>query len=374
MKTLKSTVGMVLLAALLSGCNQPTSASVAASTSTSPSVASASASASASVVSTRDSSADLKEADLKIVAPQGAPAAALAGFAGTSTSPNPNLTLQSASLMTGEFSKGTADFIIFDSVNGLKLSAKNNNNYQLARMVTFGNLYLIATGNDTNGTFDKTDFTIGYGQGLLPDLAFKAVYPEGDSKAGDSTVAGDTGAYIDGYVPAVSDTAAVLVSGKFNAVNVDYVVSSYPVVLSAMGKNAKLSVKENISASFGTKYSTSGFPQAALFVKTASASDVTRQSAITSFLTDFDSAVTDLATNNGTAMVKAMSDYSSDATEQGKYFGFNQSVLTGCQANGKNALAFITKDKNPNLTEFAKFQTPLGFTVSASQLSSYYPL
>jgi hypothetical protein len=141
-----------------------------------------------------------------------------------------------------------------------------------------------------------------------------------------------------------------------------------------MGKNAKLSVKENISASFGTKYSTSGFPQAALFVKTASASDVTRQSAITSFLTDFDSAVTDLATNNGTAMVKAMSDYSSDATEQGKYFGFNQSVLTGCQANGKNALAFITKDKNPNLTEFAKFQTPLGFTVSASQLSSYYPL
>ena len=43
-------------------------------------------------------------------------------------------------------------------------------------MLTFGNLYVVATGNDDNDHLDESDLIVGYGENLVPDLAFKAVY------------------------------------------------------------------------------------------------------------------------------------------------------------------------------------------------------
>ncbi|MFA6624935.1 MAG: hypothetical protein WCS80_04160, partial [Bacilli bacterium] len=79
----------------------------------------------------------------------------------------------------------------------------------------------------------------------------------------------DSEKYIDGYLDSVSATAPIMVSGKSEGRNVDYVISSYPVIYNATLKNTKLSVKENLAEKFGTKYSTDGFPQAGLFIKTS---------------------------------------------------------------------------------------------------------
>jgi len=106
-----------------------------------------------------------------VTCPQGAPAAALARYASSD-----ELTLTQPANVSAAFTKGEEDFIVFDSVNGLKLSAKNGGNYLLARMVTFGNLYVVSTGNDEDGVLSNDDYIVSYGEGLVPDLAFKAVY------------------------------------------------------------------------------------------------------------------------------------------------------------------------------------------------------
>ena len=74
------------------------------------------------------------------------------------------------------FVNKNADFVIFDAVNGVKQSKLNNNSYKLVRMVTFGNLYIVATGNDEDQKISDEDMIVSYGEGLVPDLAFKAVF------------------------------------------------------------------------------------------------------------------------------------------------------------------------------------------------------
>ena len=105
-----------------------------------------------------------------IISPQGAPAASLARYGKSG-----KLTLAQAQQVRAAFTSAESDFIIFDSVNGLKLAGDN---YRLARMVTFGNLYVISTGNDDDGVMDDEDNIFSYGEGLVPDMAFKKVYPE----------------------------------------------------------------------------------------------------------------------------------------------------------------------------------------------------
>ena len=113
------------------------------------------------------------ELNFNVVAPMGAPNAALAKFASSD-----KLTLTAPANVSASLVKGEADFIIFDSVNALKLSKQNNSNYKLVRMVTYGNLYIVATGNDDNNELDDSDNIVSYGEGLVPDIAFKATYGE----------------------------------------------------------------------------------------------------------------------------------------------------------------------------------------------------
>ncbi|MCH3966892.1 MAG: hypothetical protein LKE52_04690 [Bacilli bacterium] len=107
-----------------------------------------------------------------VASPMGAPSVAFARYA----SDTENYVTEAPTAVSAEFASGAKDFIVFDSVNGLALSKKNSGNYLLVRMVTFGNLYLVATGNDTDGTFSNDDFIYGFGENKVPDLAFKAVY------------------------------------------------------------------------------------------------------------------------------------------------------------------------------------------------------
>lgn len=107
-----------------------------------------------------------------IITPKGAPSAVFSRYG----KEKELVDFASPSQVSAEFTKQEKDFIVFDSVNGTKLSAKNDHSYQLVRMVTFGNLYLVSTGNDEDGKIDNEDMIVSYGENLVSDLAFKAVY------------------------------------------------------------------------------------------------------------------------------------------------------------------------------------------------------
>ena len=174
---------------------------------------------------------------------------------------------------------------------------------------------------------------------------------------------------ISSYVKSVAETAPVLQTGKYGGEDVDYVITSQPVLFASQQKNSALSVYANVAEEFGKKYSTDGFPQAGLFIKKSLAEDTAKANDIYSFLATVDEDSKDLV-NGAANAVSNMASYSSDVTVQASKFGFNRNVLKNVQKT--NGLAFITKDKNPDATGFAKFKDPLGIKITASDLSSYY--
>ncbi len=174
---------------------------------------------------------------------------------------------------------------------------------------------------------------------------------------------------VDAYVSAVSNTAPVMIAGTYNGENVDYVVSSYPVIYNASKQNNSLSVYSNVAEEFGNLYGTNGFPQAGLFIRSDLENDSSEASNISDFLATFDSDVNDIISGAENA-ASLMDSYSTDSEVQSTRFGFNNTTLKACQED--NLLSFISAENNPSVDGFAKFES-LGYSVTSDQLSSYYP-
>ncbi|MCR4699040.1 MAG: hypothetical protein K5762_06720 [Bacilli bacterium] len=180
---------------------------------------------------------------------------------------------------------------------------------------------------------------------------------------------------VDHYVSDVASTAPFMISGVDGEETVDYVISSYPVIFSAMSnkeKKTNLSIYKNVASEFSTKYSTEGFPQAGLFIKSELynkyvAAEEKTLSNVDSFLTAFDAATADLKAG-GTNAISAMTAYSEDLTQQATRFGFNANVIKNVQK--ENNLAFITHDKNPTAEQLGVFSAPLGINIAAGDLAS----
>ena len=170
---------------------------------------------------------------------------------------------------------------------------------------------------------------------------------------------------VDKYVADVSATAPIMVSCMYGGDIVDYVVSSYPVIFASKQQNDKLSVYSDVAKLFGERYHTDGFPQAGLFIR----SDLTENASIDNFLKAVDTSITDLV-NGGTEAVKNIVKYSSDVDTQKSYFGYAAGVIKNVQQT--NGMAFIEREKNPSLTEYKKFEEPLGISLAEADLSSYY--
>jgi len=192
-----------------------------------------------------------------------------------------------------------------------------------------------------------------------------------DVSASASSTSSASESYVKAWVSDVSGTASIMIAGQYEGTDVDYVVSSYPVVANALAKNTKLSVKEDLGAAFGTKYGTDGFPQAGLFIKNSLSTDSSKNDSVDQFLNTFDASINDLI-SGGSEAIANMKAYGTD-DEQTARFGFKSAVLNLCQKDSGNKLAFISKAKNPDVAGFDKFTSPLGFSVTDSLLSSHYP-
>ena len=108
-----------------------------------------------------------------ISAPVGAPAASLLSLVYTNNDElNNNLSFTTPINIRSSIISGNKDFVIFDSTTGMNLSDK----YKLVRMITYGNLHLISTGNDENNQLDYDDKIFGYGEELIPGKVSKKVY------------------------------------------------------------------------------------------------------------------------------------------------------------------------------------------------------
>ena len=134
--------------------------------------------------------------DLKILAPTGAPAVALYSLAGNSnfeTTSNPQTGL------IPQFKTGNYDIIIAPTHGGLTQIIKQNAQYKIAATITFGNFYIVATGNDDDEIMNEGDKVLIFQENDVPGKVFNYLYK--DLKLDITAVA------------AVSDTKLVIENG-----------------------------------------------------------------------------------------------------------------------------------------------------------------
>ena len=117
---------------------------------------------------------------VKVVAPDGAPALVIAKFINDNENFGKEKTFSYSVVMANTIGsavqKGEGDIVILPVNAATKLYKANvNDAYKLISVVTHGNLYIMST-EKINSIKDIKDKTIGViGQGLVPDLTFKAV-------------------------------------------------------------------------------------------------------------------------------------------------------------------------------------------------------
>lgn len=186
----------------------------------------------------------------RIMCPTGAPSIALSSF---STYQNFETTAD-PSLLMGYFASGNYDIIVAPTDVGVK-AINQGADYQLAATITFGNFFLVSTGNDQNNTLENGDSIVLFQQNALPDKIFHYVY--GTSL--DSNIT---------YVKNVAVAATAYENKKVTTddgtkIDVDYVLLAEP-------KLTALNVTDgiiNLSTEFKNKAESSLVYQASIFTK-----------------------------------------------------------------------------------------------------------
>ena len=107
-----------------------------------------------------------------IVTPTGAPAIAFYRYA-------ENLNFQTNSdpaNIIPMMVKEQVDIAVLPTNAGFQTILNKKVNYKCAASITFGNIYIGATGNDDNGVMDSDDYIVSFQQGAVPDKIFHYVY------------------------------------------------------------------------------------------------------------------------------------------------------------------------------------------------------
>ena len=202
---------------------------------------------------------------LKVLSPTGAPALALAEVADQGKH-EVNFVTGSEALQA-EFVKADGEYdVIFAPVNlGAKLAGSGKSDYRLAAIITWGNIYLVGTGEDAlsqEGSF------AAFGENSVPDVVFKNTVDVA------SIVPEIT------YYSSAQDVQAALLSNKANcgllaepAVTATIAKAKEAGIELKVIKDLQVAYQERLNnGDFGEKIDSiyPGFPQAAIFVKQGS--------------------------------------------------------------------------------------------------------
>ena len=266
MKKLFIPIISLLAVTSLVGCNSNSESTISSSSSEPTS-------------STESSSSESKVdySDLKIVCPSGAPALALYDMYASS-----NVDINASADNVASYLSPNSDKDIVIAPTNLVVSKviKGGAPFKLAGVITFGNFYIAATGNDDNDTFDKDDYIVLFQANGLPGKLFNYTYGSD---------------YNTHPVDAASNAAACLISGvnvADNNASVDYVLVPQPALTPALQKAKttrtavadKIKVVKNVQEDYRTKSGNNDITQASIFVKATT--DHTQRLKVGSFLYD----------------------------------------------------------------------------------------
>lgn len=283
--------------------------------------------------------------EIKVITPSGAPALAFYDQ-GLDT----NLTIDSTPTnVAAQLQKNEYDVVVFDSINGLKSLKKNNNTtYVLSRILTGGNFFLVGINKDVDSETGKIpmpkegDKIISFGEKLIPDLVYNKLakdYWHIDNKPT--------------YLNSVTDTRAVLTTGKYGSDTIDYVFTAEPVLTTIMNKKdaetyGKLQVVSNIKEDWKALTGQEALAQAGMFVKREILE--TKKDELKDFVEKLNNRLDNIVYHPD--VVKAELDIFGTTSEQASRFGFNSDVIYTIQKDNQNRIGMVTKDQKVDVNEF----------------------
>ena len=225
--------------------------------------------------------------------------------------------------------------------------------YKIAANITFGNFYLVATGNDEDKIMSQDDTIILFGQNQTPDLLFHYLY----GNEFDSSIE---------YVSAVSDAAKCLVTGKnlITSSVVDYVFIAQPVLYNVLNnKNAltyqKAYVYKNIQEEYSKTTNNMSLVQASVFVKNDS-----DQRLIKSFLNQLENDIEN-AIKDPNVVKESMDKISKE--EATSLFGINSDVAK-LVLEDNNGIGLGYKKASENKKDIDKYISLFGLNETNKEI------
>ncbi len=276
------------------------------------------------------------------VSPSGAPSLALYTLfeddVNYQTKSNPQLV--SAELLGNNF-----NYVIFDSINGLRAIEKNDANFKLYGLLTGGNYFLAGIDKEANATPTADDYIVSFGQGLIPDIVYNYLYPN---------------APVDAYVAATADAASVLKDGSYQGNEVDFVFIAEPSLTSAMNDaqantHGRVSVIANIKDEVEEKTGMPGMPQAGLFVR-YEGFYADHQKEIDEYLSFIDTNI-DTAIDHPEVVRDYLNQFDQDAVKM--KFGYNANIVYALQQNDQNRFGLVRASERDSI-DINEFLTLLG--------------
>lgn len=192
-----------------------------------------------------------EQTTLRILSPKGAPALAVAN---ASFAKEAEVTfVDGTDLLTSEFAKATGDYdILIAPINlGGKLIQDGKTEYRMAGVVTWGNLYLVASKQ-----IQDTDIITAFGQGAVPDKVMQEVF----KRMGITN-------NIE-YFPAVAEVQAQLLSNKTEIALIAEPAAT-ATIAKAKQQEKELSIIVDFQKEWKNISGTEGYPQAAVFVRSS---------------------------------------------------------------------------------------------------------
>ena len=281
------------------------------------------------------------EHNLSIITPTGAPALAFYNMA-----KDANFESNSdASSIVPMMKEGLKDIVVLPTNVGINAINKQQVSYKIAATITFGNLYIGATGHDDDGVMDKDDYIVLFQQNSVPDLIFHSIY-------GNEL---DEGIH---YVGNVQFAAQCLMSGKdVTSANedVDYVLIAEPAFTNVKTKKSSVSEYYNLQTAYIEKYS-SPIYQASVFVKNGVDAN--------SFLSTLENDVKNVLTNPDLFVEKTK-----DIAKPQDLLGVDPSVAATITKNN-NRMGLGFKRAKSNKEGIDKFLSVFGIDATSEEI--YY--
>jgi len=282
------------------------------------------------------------QVSLKVATPKGAPAIALYKYLGDTD----HVEVGDPTNVVGYFTETAGREVLFAPTNAGVAAIKKGSPFKLAATVTFGNFYLVKTGNDTDNELNEGDRVLSFQQNGVAGKLFSAVYGDLDLNINWSNNSGTA------KVELLTNTA-----------NYDYAFLAEPDVDAALKANNNISEYQNVQTAYKNKFDNNEITQASIFVH----NDVDHDTAV-EFLNQIEKDVEALL-NKPSVIVSETKDLEAEFVT-GKIGGTTADIQSLLERDNRLGIGF--KKAVTNKDAIDTFMTTLGAGKTSEEIYFNY--